>query len=54
MSTNIQGSPSEPLRHGAPYGQWQRSAPWVAPLLTVGVLALATFVMFANCGVALI
>jgi hypothetical protein len=54
MSTPTRGSLSEPLRHDIPYGQWQRSAPWVAPLVTVGVLALATFVMFASCGVALI
>jgi hypothetical protein len=54
MSTSTQGSLREPLRHGTPYGQWQRSAPWVAPLVTVGMLALATFVMFASCGVALI
>jgi hypothetical protein len=54
MNTPTRGSPSGPLRHGTPYGQWQRSAPWVAPLVTVGVLALATFVMFASCGVALI
>ena len=34
--------------------QWERSAPWMAPLLTAGVLALATFFMFATCGAALI
>jgi hypothetical protein len=34
--------------------QWERSAPWVAPLVTAGVLALATFVMFVSCGAALI
>ena len=54
MSTNTQGPVGATLRHGTPYGQWQRSAPFLAPLVTVGVLALATFVMFASCGAALI
>jgi hypothetical protein len=39
---------------GAPHGQWERTVPWVAPLLTAGVFALATFVMFASCGAPLI
>ncbi len=38
----------------APQRAWERSAPWVAPLLTAAVLALATFVMYASCGAALI
>ena len=29
-------------------------AHWVAPLLAGGAFALATYVMFASCGVALI
>ena len=37
-----------------PHRPWERSAPWVAPLLTVGLLALATFLMHASCGAALI
>lgn len=41
-------------RADAPHGSWERSAPWVAPLVTAAVLALATFVMFASCGAALI
>jgi hypothetical protein len=31
-----------------PRTHWERCAPWVAPLLTAGLLALSTFVMFAN------
>ena len=54
MNTDTAGSVSEPLRHDSPHGQWERSAPWVAPLVTAGVLALATFVMYASCGAALI
>jgi hypothetical protein len=54
MNANAAGSLSEPLRPDAPHGPWQRSAPWVAPLLTAGVLALATFVIFASSGAALI
>jgi hypothetical protein len=38
----------------APHGSWERSAPWVAPLLTAGVLAAATFIMFVSSGAALI
>ena len=41
-------------RTAAPEGPWQRSAPWVAPLLTAGLLGLATLVMYASCGAALI
>lgn len=41
-------------RPDTPRGPWERSAPWVAPLLTAGVLALATFLMYASCGAALI
>lgn len=41
-------------RVDTPHGPWERSAPWVAPLLTAGVLALATLVMYASCGAALI
>jgi hypothetical protein len=44
----------DPLRRAAPRAPWERSAPWVAPLLTAGVLAAATFLMFASCGAALI
>lgn len=47
-----------PGRHrdspATPHGSWERSAPWVAPLLTAGVLAAATFLMFVSCGAALI
>ena len=38
----------------APHGSWERSAPWVAPLLTAGVLAATTFLMFVSSGAALI
>jgi hypothetical protein len=54
MSINSRGLGGEPMRHGAAHGLWERSAPWVAPLLTAAVLALGTFVMFASCGAALI
>ena len=51
MSSNAVGLE----RHtAASEGSWQRTAPWVAPLLTVGVLAAATFLMYATCGAALI
>ena len=51
MSSNAAGFER---RASAPHGPWERSAPWVAPLLTAAVIALATFVMFASCGAALI
>ena len=41
-------------RAGGLHGQWQRSAPWVAPLLTGGLLALATILLFASRGTPLI
>ena len=49
------GAPT-PVRNGrrrtpggiGPRTHWERCAPWVAPLLTAGLLALSTFVMFAN------
>ena len=31
-----------------PRTHWERCAPWVAPLLTAGLLALSTYIMFAN------
>jgi len=60
MSGNATGFPAGPApgRHRdapePPHGSWERSAPWVAPLLTAGVLAAATFLMFVSCGAALI
>jgi hypothetical protein len=45
---------SSHARRDAPHRSWERSAPWVAPLLTAAVLALATFVMYTSCGAALI
>ena len=54
MNTNTAGSAGEPMRLRAPHGRWQRTAPWVAPLLTAGVLALATVFMVASCGAAFI
>lgn len=51
MSSNAAGFAR---RAAGPNGQWERSAPWVAPLLTAGVLALATFLMFVSCGAPLI
>jgi hypothetical protein len=54
MNSNAAGLVHASVRPSAPHGPWERTAPWVAPLLTAGVLALATFVMFANCGAALI
>ena len=54
MSTNTAGLSGEPLHPEAPHGPWERTAPWVAPLVTVGVLALATVFMVASCGAALI
>jgi hypothetical protein len=38
----------------ASHGSWERSAPWLAPLLTAGVLAAATFLLFVSSGAALI
>lgn len=35
-------------------GPFERCAPWVAPLLIAGLLALATFFMFASHGAALV
>ena len=35
-------------------GAWERSAHWVAPLLAGGVFVLATYLMYSNCGAALI
>ena len=57
MSLNhlsIAGLVREPPQDGAAPGQWQRTAPFLAPLVTVGVLALATLVMYVSCGAALI
>jgi hypothetical protein len=60
MSSNSAGFAGAPApgRHRDPpagrQGPWERSAPWVAPLLTAGVLAAATFLMFVSCGAALI
>ena len=51
MSSNAAGFDR---RAGGPHRPWESSAPWIAPLLTVGLLVLATFVMFASCGAALI
>jgi hypothetical protein len=45
---------SNHTHHDAPHRSWERSAPWVAPLLTTAVLALATLVMYSSCGAALI
>jgi hypothetical protein len=53
MSPNLDLADDRRLRD-APRAPWERTAPWVAPLLTAGVLAAATFLMFASCGVALI
>jgi hypothetical protein len=33
---------------------WERLAPWVAPLLTAGLLAACTYLMFASHGALLI
>ena len=41
-------------RSTRPAGGWERSAHWVAPLLAGGVFALATYLMYATCGAALI
>ena len=54
MSIDTAGRLSERPRRDTPHGQWERAAPWMAPLVTAGVLALATFVLFASCGAALI
>jgi hypothetical protein len=54
MNSNAAASVRASVRPDAPHGRWERSAPWVAPLLTAAVLALATFVMFASSGAALI
>lgn len=36
-----------PARHEA---RWERHAPWVAPLLTVALVAVAMLVMFTSHG----
>jgi hypothetical protein len=41
-------------RSARPAGVWERSAHWVAPLVAGGVFVLATYLMYANCGAALI
>jgi hypothetical protein len=41
-------------RSTRPVGIWERSAHWVAPLVAGGVFVLATYLMYANCGAALI
>ena len=51
MSSNITGLDRSAA---ATEGSWQRTAPWVAPLLTAGLLGLATLLMYASCGAALI
>jgi len=45
---------SSHARSDALHGSWERSAPWVAPLLTAALLVLATFIMYTSCGAALI
>lgn len=54
MNSPAAGFVRASVRRAAPHGPWARCAPWVAPLLTAAVLALATFVMFASSGAALI
>ena len=44
-TTDTAGLAGEPPRYSAAPGQWERTAPWVAPLVTAGLFALATFVM---------
>jgi hypothetical protein len=51
MSRNARGRRDLP---DEPQGSWERSAPWMAPLLTAGVVVAATFLMFVSCGTALI
>jgi hypothetical protein len=41
-------------RRTPPTAAWERSAPWVAPLVAGGVFVLATYLMYLNCGAALI
>ena len=47
------GAPALSARTGNRHA-WERCAAWVAPLLTAGLLALCTFVMFASQGAAVI
>jgi hypothetical protein len=51
MSSHVAGFEARRTRSA---GAWERSAHWVAPLLAGGVFALATYLMYANCGAALI
>jgi hypothetical protein len=53
MNTNLSLA-HNPRHQSAPRAPWERTAPWVAPLLTAGVLAAATYLVFASCGAALI
>jgi hypothetical protein len=41
-------------RHIRPAGVWERCAHWLAPLVAGGVFVLASYLMYANCGAALI
>ena len=41
-------------RRARPAGIWARCAHWLAPLLAGGVFVLATYLMYSNCGAALI
>jgi hypothetical protein len=56
MSTHAAGYAGAPAltRRSVNRRAWERCAPWVAPLLTAGLLALCTFVMFASQGAAVI
>jgi hypothetical protein len=51
MSSHVAGF--QP-RSSRPPGAWERSAVWMAPLLVVALVALATLVMFASSGASLI
>ena len=51
MSSHVAGFEARSRR---PTGVWERSAHWVAPLLAGVVFVLATYLMYANCGAALI
>ncbi|HWZ62259.1 MAG TPA: hypothetical protein VNX02_04505 [Steroidobacteraceae bacterium] len=60
MSAAVTDSPLIASRRPGPRGTrarrspWEHLAPWVAPLLTAGLLAACTYLMFSSHGALLI
>jgi hypothetical protein len=51
MNGTVQGFE---VRAARPAGLWERSAHWVAPLLTAALVGLAVLYMYDSCGTSLI